>query len=116
MPPPAEGADVCSFPAHAPNAPEKPVQIVGVEKVEEVVTLRNVGAEILDLSGWTVCSVRGNERHEGIVGFLEPGESADFTHQGPTNIWSNTEPDDAVLYDEDNNLISYWTDPAGDDE
>jgi hypothetical protein len=108
--------DICTFPAHAPNAPEDPAQIVRVEKVEEIVTIRNVSGETLDLNGWTVCSVLGNERHEGIVGFLEPGESADFTHQGTSNIWSNTEPDDAVLYDDENNLISYWSDPAGGDE
>jgi hypothetical protein len=114
--PAGDSADVCTFPAHEPNAPEDPVQIVGVEKVEEVVTLRNVSSETLDLSGWTVCSVRGNERHEGIVGILEPGESADYTHQGTNNIWSNTEPDDAVLYDDEGTLISYWSDPAGGDE
>jgi hypothetical protein len=114
--PAIDSEDICTFPAHKPNAPEEPAQIVSVEKVEEVVTIRNVSSDTLDLSGWTVCSVRGNERHEGIVGVLEPGERADFTHQGTSNIWSNTEPDDAVLYDDEDNLISYWSDPTGDGE
>jgi hypothetical protein len=114
--PAADSGDICTFPAHEPSAPEDPAQIVRVEKVDEVVTIRNVSGETLDLSGWTVCSVRGNERHEGIVGILEPGESSDFTHQGINNIWSNTEPDDAVLYDDEDNLISYWSDPAGDSD
>jgi micrococcal nuclease len=58
-----------------------------------------------------MCSVRGNDVHEGILGLLEPGETEDFTHTGLSRIWDNNEPDDGLLYDDAGNLISHWDDP-----
>lgn len=89
-------------------APETPVRIVGVDKRTETVTLRNVSAAPVDLSGWRLCSIRGGQEHP-IGGTLAPGETRSFP--GPDgNIWNNSQSDPGALYDAQGNLVSYWAD------
>jgi hypothetical protein len=106
----AEGGSVCFTPINPDDAPDTPVRIVSVDKVEETVRLLNVSGEPIDLTGWTMCSVSGNEEHQGIGGILEPAEEAAFTHRGADKIWSNGLRDDGMLFDDEGTFISYWED------
>lgn len=95
----------------APEAPEAPVRIVALDKGDEVVELANVGFEPVDLDGWVLCSVRGGESQAGLGGSLAPGETRAFANPGQP-IWSNSNRDDAALYDPAGRLVSYWEDVA----
>ena len=100
------GCPALAGPAQAPAAP---VRIVGLDKDAELIELRTVGDAPLELDGWLVCSQRGNEAQGGIGGTLAPGETRAFANPG-SNIWSNSNPDDAALFDPNGQLVSYWAD------
>jgi len=88
------------------TAPHTPVRITNINKRAETVTLRNVSAQPIDLTGWLMCSLTGNQRHP-ISGMLAPGESRTF--DGPRgNIWNNSEFDPGALYDSRGQFISYF--------
>lgn len=87
-----------------------PVQIVAIDKRAEVVVLVNLGEEAVNLDGWRMCSLRGDQEHP-IGGTLQSGEVREFRNSGET-IWSNTEQDNGALYNEAGVLISYWRDPS----
>ncbi|MEO7913190.1 MAG: lamin tail domain-containing protein [Roseiflexaceae bacterium] len=89
-------------------APDYPVQIVGINKSSEVVTLKNVSPEPIDLTGWHMCSIKGNQEHP-ISGTLAPGAQMNF--DGPAaSIWNNGEQDNGSLYNATGQLVSYWPD------
>ncbi len=91
-------------------APNFPVQIVAINKVDEIVSLKNVSAQIINLGGWTMCSIRGNQRHEGIGGMLEPGQTKQYPYTGAGSIWNNSEDDDGALYNPNGQLVSFYDD------
>jgi hypothetical protein len=108
LPPPTFNA--CQEDPNPGAAPNDPVLIVGVNKRDEVVTLKNVSANPVDLTGWHMCSIKGNQEHP-ISGVLAPGEQRDFP--GPQgNIWSNSDDDNGSLYNQNGQLVSYWDDPT----
>lgn len=100
----------CNSAVDADSAPNSPIQIIALDKDAELVRLRNISSETVDLNGWTLCSLRGGQTHAGIDGTLAPGAERDFRHTGGSTIWSNSERDDAALYDAQGQLISYWPD------
>ncbi|HWQ12401.1 MAG TPA: lamin tail domain-containing protein [Roseiflexaceae bacterium] len=103
LPPPSFNG--CREDPRAPDAPNYPVQIADINDGAETVTLRNISPDPVDLSGWRMCSIRGNQEHP-IGGVLAPGESRTFP--GPEgNIWNNSEPDDGALYNPQGQLVSY---------
>ncbi|HMQ33989.1 MAG TPA: thermonuclease family protein [Chloroflexaceae bacterium] len=106
---PAPASASCPRAPEAPAAPETPLRIVGLDKVGEVVELANVGFEPVSLDGWVLCSVRGGESQAGLSGTLAPGEARAFPNPG-NPIWSNSNRDDAALYDPAGRLVSYWVD------
>ena len=84
------------------------VTIIGVNKQAEFVDIQNQGITDVDLSGWNLVSVTGNQSCS-LSGVIKVGEtlrihamnSPDGTgyscgHSG--NIWNNSKPDPAVLY------------------
>jgi endonuclease G len=98
----------CQADTNAGQAPNVPVRIVSIDKFAETVSLRNESAETINLTGWVMCSIRGNQRHP-ISGELAPGQTRVFP--GPISpIWSNSERDDGALYDPQGRLVSYWFD------
>lgn len=107
---PAPSFNECQADPNADNAPNYPVKIVTVDKAGEVVRLQNVSPEPVDLTGWIMCSITGNQRHEGIGGVLAPGETRDFPYTGSGMIWNNSERDDGALYNARRQLVSYWRD------
>ena len=105
---PAPSFNACQPDPNPDAAPNYPVQIVDVDNDTEVVTLKNVSPDAIDLTGWHMCSIRGNQEHP-ISGTLAPAEQKDFS--GPAGpIWSNSEQDDGALYNAQGQLVSYWRD------
>ena len=90
-----------------PSAPK--IIIVAMNKREEWVDIQNVGNSDVDLSGWNLVSEKGNQDCP-LSGIIKAGETLRIwamAAQGPgyscgynTNIWNNSEPDPAVLYNE----------------
>jgi hypothetical protein len=108
LPPPS--FNNCQADPQAPNAPNYPITIVGINKMAEEVMLQNLSAEPVDLTGWTMCSIRGNQKHDGIGGTLAASETRSFRRAGPENIWNDLEEDDGALYNAQGQLVSYWND------
>jgi hypothetical protein len=87
-------------------APNYPVVIVNINKGTEVVTLKNASPDAVNLTGWHMCSITGNQEHP-IDGILAPGEQKDFPGP-PGSIWNNSESDPGALYNDKGQLVSYW--------
>ena len=103
-PTPAPIARSCADEPNPRTAPHTPVRITAINKRAETVTLRNVSGQPVDLSGWLMCSLTGNQRHP-IGGVLAPGESRTF--DGPrAYIWNNDDFDPGALYDAQGQFIS----------
>lgn len=100
----------CGVVPDAASAPNSPISIVDIDKEAEVVTLRNVSQEAVDLNGWIMCSIRGAQIHMGIGGVLNAGEEGSFPSTAAENIWSNGSSDPGALYDAQGRLIAYWDD------
>jgi len=109
LPPPTYNS--CQAEPNPGAAPNSPVKIVTVDKVGEVVRLQNVSSAAVDLSGWHLCSMRGNQEQPDVGGMLAAGETKDFPNVGDT-IWSNENPDDGALYNANGQLVSYWVDTS----
>ena len=105
---PAPSFNNCQADPNPDAAPNYPVQIISIDKVAETVTLKNVSPDAIDLSGWHMCSVRGNQEH-AISGTLAPGQAQQFPGP-PGTIWSNSESDPGTLYNASGQLVSYWKD------
>lgn len=106
LPPPS--FNNCQEDPNKDAAPDYPVQITGIDKGAETVTLKNVSPDPIDLTGWRMCSIRGNQQHP-IGGGLAAGEERTFP--GPAgNIWNNSDSDDGALYNPNGQLVSYWED------
>jgi len=85
------------------------VQIVAVDKRDEYVDIRNNGDQPQDLGGWMLRSEKGSQDC-GLGGVIDVGQTlriwalASDAGQGGyncgfgSNIWNNSEPDPAVLY------------------
>lgn len=107
---PAPSFKACQNDPNWGQAANYPVQIITVDKGKEEVTLKNVSDQPVNLDGWHMCSIKGNQEHIGIGGPLAPGEQRVFKQQGG-NIWANDAQDDGALYNAQGQLVSYWTDP-----
>jgi competence protein ComEC len=93
-------------PASAPNGP---IVIARVDKIAEVVTIKNTGAAAVDLSGWTICSLRGSQLHAVLSGTLAAGATLDIPSQAKRAIWNNRELERAAVYNSAGELIDYWS-------
>ncbi len=86
------------------------VQIIDVDKRAEYVDIQNIGDQIVSIEKWTLRSDKGDQDCL-LSGTLEPGEilriwalASDGEKDGfncrfSNNIWNNSEPDPAVLFD-----------------
>lgn len=105
---PAPTFNNCQADPNPDAAPNYPIQITRIDKGAEKVTLKNISLEAVDLTGWHMCSVKGNQEHP-ISGVLAPNEERTFN--GPVgNIWSNGEQDDGSLYNAKGQLVAYHRD------
>lgn len=93
--------------------------IVGQNKKREYVDIRNEGGAAQDLGGWVLRSEKGTQDC-ALGGVIQPGETlriwatVDDEGQGGYNcgfgsdIWNNSEPDQAVLIDSSGVEVSRW--------
>lgn len=109
LPPPSYSD--CQADPNPGAAPNYPVRITAINKVAETVTLQNVSTEPIDLTGWNMCSITGNQHHP-IGGVLAAGQSQAFQNNGGP-IWNNSSRDDGALYNPEGQLVSYYVDPVG---
>jgi hypothetical protein len=91
--------------------------IVGVDKRAEFVDIQNAGDGAIDLGGWKLVSEKGNQVcflggqiAPGVVlriwALAEDAGQGGFNCQFDSNIWNNSEPDAAVLYDASGNEVA----------
>jgi len=90
------------------------VEISGVDKKAELVTIKNNGSADVDLTGWKLVSVTGNQafifpsyilKANGTVTVASGGATGDLIWTS-ANIWNNSSGDPAHLYDAQGRLIS----------
>jgi len=94
------------------------VIISGLDKVGELVTIENNSLEDIDLFGWRLLSVKGNQEYifpeytlkaKGIV-TVTSGELEGNLKWGSINIWNNTSSDPAILFDAKGNQVYKFED------
>jgi hypothetical protein len=106
--PPPASFNNCQADPNSAAAPNFPIRIIALDKRKEVVTLKNVSSEAINLDGWRLCSIRGNQEIP-VGGTIAPGESRGFGSTDGSS-WNNSEKDDGALYNPAGQLISYWND------
>ena len=92
------------------------VIISGVDKTAELVTIKNNGTSNVNITGWVLVSVTGNQRYTfpsytlkagGKVTVASGGASGDLIWTG-SYIWNNSSSDPAQLYDSQGSLVSTY--------
>ncbi|MHA6484611.1 thermonuclease family protein [Paenibacillus sp. strain BS8-2] len=110
------------------DVPVKKAAQIGVEieidKRAELVTISNTTNNSINLDGWKLVSVRGNQTYTfdsvqlPANGTLQVS-SSDRTSKPNSNVvliwevdnvWNNNEPDPGELYNENNELVAVWED------
>ncbi len=94
------------------------IVITSVDKVKEIVTISNRGQTDMELKGWKLVSVNGNQVYMFPTYSLKSGATIQIT-SGPnaskganslmwtkSNMWNNTKSDPAKLYDASGALVS----------
>lgn len=89
------------------NTPTPRVIIAELDKVEEIVTLKNNSDMPINLEGWKLLSVTGSQEYIFPEYVLKPGSTVTISsgdnegdlHWGSQNIWNNSKSDPAILYD-----------------
>jgi hypothetical protein len=104
-------------PTPTPRPPDSILEIIAVDKRAEFVDVQNVGELNQDLTGWVLLSEKGHQEC-ALQGMLPPGEvlriwamAEDAAEGGfncgfDANIWNNSEPDAAVLFNFDGEEVS----------
>lgn len=108
-PPPVRTANPCRQHVDPASASNAPIIITQVDKVAEIVTIRNTGAATVDLSGWVICSLLGTQLHAYLEGTLASGETRAIPSQAGGPIWNNRSAERAAVYNSAGQLISYWS-------
>ncbi len=104
------------------NVPPSPdtsaggVVISSVNKKTEIVTIENTGAVDVDMTGWVLVSVKGNQRYTfpsyvlkvGASVTVASGDALGDLQWTTANVWNNSETDPAGLYDSTGQLIDSY--------
>lgn len=106
------GSGLCTANPNASNAPNSPVRILTVNKAAtpESVVIKNISGVDVDVNGWRICSITGNQIHAILQGTIGAGVEATITSRAIGLIWNNNDKDDGALYNANGELISYWID------
>ncbi|SHH19558.1 MBL fold metallo-hydrolase [Clostridium grantii] len=91
--------------------------IANIDKVGEIVTIKNNSNKDQNLKGWTLLSVTGNQEYIFEDFIIEAGTSITIASGkaqgdikwGTANIWNNTGDDNGILKDNNGNIISKFT-------
>lgn len=94
------------------------IVITKVDKVEEIVTIKNSGTNDVILIGWVLVSVTGNQRFTFPSYTIKAGDHVTIASGSAsgdllwtkTNIWNNSSSDPAQLYDSAGSLIFTYSD------
>jgi len=108
------GSGPCAANPSASNAPNSPVRIVAINKAAspENVVIKNVGAGDVNVSGWRICSITGNQIHAVLSGTIGAGVQTTINSFASGTIWNNDNRDDGALYNASGGLVSYLVDTA----
>lgn len=101
-----------------PNIPTTNVIISSLDKINELIVIKNTSTTDIDITGWKIISVTGNQTYTFPKYILKAGKSvtvASGTQQGDlkwgkANIWNNTSSDPAELYNDKGELIFRYND------
>lgn len=99
------------------TTPESPNEVTGhlniteIDKVKEIVVIRNPSMDDVDLTGWKLTSVEGNQTFTFPVGYTLKSGGIVMIVSGPNaaagegvliwsnkNMWNNEKPDPGILY------------------
>lgn len=89
------------------------VVISGLDKIDEIVTIKNNSQEDVDLTDWKLVSLTGNQEYvfphyilqsEDTLTVVSGDIEGDLTW-GRANIWNNSKSDPAILYDNKGNEV-----------
>ena len=106
-------------PSNTPLDITENIQITSVDKRAEYVDIKNFGNNAVTLNGWMLRSEKGNQDCY-LAGNLEPGVTlriwalaADNEEEGyhcgkGSNIWNNSEPDPAVLFNDNGQEVDRY--------
>lgn len=97
------------------------VEISKLDKKGELVTIINLSNKAVDMKGWKLVSVTGNQIFIFPQYILNSGESvtvggydsldiSDLDWEEGSGIWNNSKSDPAELYDSSGNLVSVFND------
>lgn len=104
------------------NQPILDVTIIELDKKGERVVIINNETETVDLTDWYLLSTKGEQIFNFPAGFkLNAGEqviiagyglrdTGDFIFEDGSGVWNNNENDDAILFDNNRNEVSYFDD------
>lgn len=92
--------------------------ISSLDKVNELITLKNNSTTDIDISGWKIVSVTGNQSFTfpsfilkaGTTVTIASGDTSGTLQWGKGNIWNNSQSDPAELYDNTGKLIYRYND------
>lgn len=110
--PPPPTYNNCAADPDPGTAPAYLVRLTQLDRVQEFVILTNTSTAPVNLGNWRICSVTGNQLHASIPDTItiNPGQELTIDRQAATAIWNNLTQDDAMLYDANGSLVSYWVD------
>ncbi len=96
------------------------VGIIALDKKAEYIILKNSGSDSVDLTGWMILSVRGEQAYTFSVFTLESGSTVtvgdsaendvDFHWLDGRGTWNNSDSDPAELYNDNGELVDRWDD------
>lgn len=92
------------------------VDISKVDKVGELVTIKNSGTTDVNLQGWVLVSVTGNQRYTfpsytlkaGYSVIVASGSASGDLKWTTANVWNNSESDPAELYNSNGTLVDNY--------
>lgn len=93
------------------------IVISGLDKKAELVTITNKSDKDVDITGWKLVSITGNQQFVFPHHILKAGSSvtvggydsidvSDFDWEDGRGVWNNSKSDPAELYDKSGNLVS----------
>ncbi|NLN03280.1 MAG: hypothetical protein GX166_00415 [Clostridiaceae bacterium] len=112
-------APATETPSNATPEPSSPVVISALDKIAEYVSITNNSDSDIDMTGWKILSVTGNQQYNFSSGYLlKAGSTINIASGGAdgdliwtkANIWNNTSSDPAELYDNTGKLVSRYDD------
>lgn len=99
----------------------KEVKIIELDKKAEYILIKNSGSDSVDLTGWKIVSVKGNQSFTFPEFTLEPNSTVkvgdseknsdvDFHWLDGQGTWHNTKSDPAELYNTNDELVDRYDD------